>query len=155
MTSPQKILITGGCGLVGYAAYTHLSRQPERYAVYGLDRRRDLSPRTPGAWRNEIPADRFFLCDLTDFDGIRHAVAGMDVVVHLAADPRGKNWESLRDNNLVGAYHVFQACAEAGVQRIVADRMLHRRRRIAALRHFLRPFQQRHAFWTQTDSNDG
>lgn len=120
MNPPLKVLITGATGLVGYAAYTHLAGQPERYEVYGLDRQRQMSARTPGAWRNDIPDDRFHLCDLTDFDGIRAAVAGMDVVVHLAADPKGEGWESLRDNNLIGAYHIFEACTEAGVQRIVA-----------------------------------
>lgn len=116
----MNILITGVTGLVGYALYTHLAGQPQAYTVYGLDRSRALSARTPGAWQNHIPEERFFQCDLTDFDAIRRAVDGMDVVVHLAADPKGDGWESLRDNNLIGAYHIFEACAEAGVQRIVA-----------------------------------
>ena len=66
MNSPLKVLITGVTGLVGYATYTHLAGQPERYEVYGLNRQRAMSARTPGAWRNDIPNERFHLCDLSD-----------------------------------------------------------------------------------------
>ena len=41
----KKILVTGISGLVGSAVYLHLSRSPERYELYGLDRSRDLSER--------------------------------------------------------------------------------------------------------------
>ena len=57
--------------------------------------------------------DRFFLCDLTDFEGIRKAVDGEDVVVHLGADPSGDSWESILSNNIIGTYNVFEACIQA------------------------------------------
>ena len=118
--SPKKILITGVSGLVGSAAYLHLSQWPDRYALYGLGRRRALSERIFDQRTIDLPEERFFVCDIADMAGVRRAVAGMDAVVHMAADPAGRGWESLRDNNLIGAYNVFEACREAGVGRIIA-----------------------------------
>jgi len=120
MTAPINVLVTGAAGLIGYATYESLRNQPEKYTVYALDRQRTLSARTPKSWTFNIPDEKFHLATLTDFAAIRRAVDGMDVVVHLAADPSGESWESLRDNNLLGAYHVFEACKDAGVRRIVA-----------------------------------
>jgi nucleoside-diphosphate-sugar epimerase len=117
---PKKVLITGVTGLIGYATYTRLRRQPERYELYGLDLSRQLSDRVPEHWTNDIPEDRFFQCDLLDAAGLSRAAQGMEAVVHLAADPAGRGWESLLHNNIIGAYNVFEACRQAGVRRIVA-----------------------------------
>lgn len=117
---PKKVLITGATGLIGYAAYTHLQRHPERYEVYGLDLSRRLSDRVPDHWVFAIPEERFFQCDLLDTVGLARAVQGMEAVVHLAADPAGRGWESLLHNNVIGAYHVFEACRLAGVRRLIA-----------------------------------
>ena len=116
----KKILVTGISGLVGSAVYLHLSRSPERYELYGLDRSRDLSERVFDDRLIDLPDSRYFTCDITDMESVRRAVKGMDVVVHMAADPSGRSWESLRDNNLIGTYHIFEASREAGVSRIVA-----------------------------------
>ena len=116
----KKILVTGISGLVGSAVYLHLSRSPERYELYGLDRSRDLSERVFDDRLIDLPDSRYFTCDITDMEAVRRAVEGMDVVVHMAADPSGRSWESLRDNNLIGTYHIFEASREAGVSRIVA-----------------------------------
>ena len=46
---------------------------------------------------------------------------GGDVVVHMAADSSGeKGWESVHQNNVVGSYHVFEACRLAGVNEVLA-----------------------------------
>lgn len=118
--SPKKVLITGVAGLIGYATYRWLRRHPERYELYGLDQSRSLSDRVPPDWAFEIPAERFFQCDLLDAAGLDRAVQGMEAVVHLAADPAGRGWESLLHNNIIGAYNVFEASRLAGVKRIVA-----------------------------------
>jgi len=117
---PKRILITGVTGLIGYATYTRLQHHPEQYDVYGLDLSRQLSDRVPEHWNCEIPAERFFQLDLLDAVRVGRAVQGMDAVVHLAADPAGRGWESLLHNNIIGAYHVFEACRLAGVKRLIA-----------------------------------
>ena len=122
MTTPIKILVTGAMGHIGSSTYLTLAEQPERYDVYALDRTRDFSQRLPQ--RNAhlaIDDDHFFAADLADYDAVRAAVEGMDVVVHLGADPGDDgSWQSLRDNNVIGTYNIFEACCDAGVSRVVA-----------------------------------
>ena len=118
--APKKVLITGVYGLIAGAAYRHLRTQPDRYDVYGLARRSQLSERTPRNAELEIPAEKFTLADLTDYNAIAKAVEGMDVVVQLAADPRpDASWESLLGSNIVGPRNVLEAARRAGVRRVV------------------------------------
>jgi len=118
--APKKVLITGVCGLIAGAVYRHLRTQPDRYDLYGLARRSQLSERTPKDADLGIPAEKFILADLTDFNAIAKAVAGMDVVVQLAADPRpDASWESLLGSNIVGPRNVLEAACRAGVRRVV------------------------------------
>ena len=116
----KKILITGISGLVGSAIYLHMSQWPERYELFGLGRRRDVSERVMDGRRIDLNDDRYFVADIADMESVQRAVEGMDVVVHMAADPAGRGWESLRDNNLIGAYNIFEASLNAGVSRVVA-----------------------------------
>ncbi len=122
MTTPTKTLVTGATGHIGSSTYLTLAEQPNRYDVFALDRTREFSQRLPQ--RNAhlaIPDDHFFESDLADYDAVRTAVEGMDVVVHLGADPGDDgSWESLRDNNVIGTYNIFEACHAAGVSRVVA-----------------------------------
>ena len=118
--APKKVLITGISGLVGSAAYLYLSQWLDRYELYGLGRRWALSERVFDQRAIDLPEERFTVCDIADIEGVRQAVTGMDIVVHMAADPAGRGWESVRDNNLIGAYNIFEACREAEVGRIVA-----------------------------------
>ncbi len=120
MTPPKKVLVTGATGQIGYMTYKRLKEQPEKYDAYALDYKTEPSVRVPGSWVLEIPDEKFALCDIADFDQVRQAVSGMDVVAHLAADPSGESWESLLNNNIVGTYNIFEACKVAGVGRIVA-----------------------------------
>ena len=118
--APVKVLITGVSGLVGSAAYLHLSQWPECYELYGLGRRRELSERVFDERRIDLPEDRFFICDIADMEGVAAAVEGMDAVVHMAADPSGPDWDSLLRNNIIGAYNIFEASLQAGVGRVIA-----------------------------------
>ncbi|HCQ00584.1 MAG TPA: hypothetical protein DIT99_07750, partial [Candidatus Latescibacteria bacterium] len=93
---------------------------PETYEVYALDCRRGPSDRVPKSWTVDLDETHFILGDLADFNTIRRAVEGMDVVVHIGADPEGDSWESLLNNNIIGTYNVFEASRDAGVGRIVA-----------------------------------
>jgi nucleoside-diphosphate-sugar epimerase len=118
--SPKKVMITGISGIVGSSAYLQMRQSPEKYELYGLGRRRVLSDRVKDTRDIDLPADKHMVADIADFDAMCKVVAGMDVVVHLAADPAGGEWESVLRNNIVGGYNVFEACRQAGVKRIVA-----------------------------------
>lgn len=118
--SHKKVLITGAYGLIGNIVYGCLAENSEAYDVYGLARRHHPSDRVPKDQVHEIPGEKFFLVNLSDWEGMRRAVQGMDVVVHMAADPSGmRGWESILNNNLIGTYHVFEACRLAGIKRVI------------------------------------
>ncbi len=118
--APKKVMITGVSGIVGSSAYLHMRQSPDRFDLYGLGRRRALSDRVKDAREIDLPEDHHRVADIADFDSVLAAVTGMHTVVHMAADPAGGEWESVLRNNIVGAYNVFEACRQAGVQRIVA-----------------------------------
>lgn len=115
----KKVLITGVYGLIGNIVYARLAKKPEQYDVYGLARRRSPSDRLNSEKLFEIPDGKFHLADLVDFNAVQNAVAGMDVVVHMAADSSGKSWESVLNNNIISTYNVFEASRLAGVKRVV------------------------------------
>ena len=118
--SPAKILITGVHGLIAGSIYRHFAAQPTNYDVYGMARRRQPSDRVAEGRQVHIPESRFHLADLAEWDSVRDAAQGMDIVVHMAADARDDApWESIHQSNIIGAYHVFEACRQAGVRRIL------------------------------------
>ncbi len=115
-----RVLVTGVYGLIAGELCAWLQAQPERYEVWGLARRRQPSARAPDQRSLEIADERFVLSDLSDLDQLARAFSGMDVVVHLAADPRAEaDWESVLASNVAGTRHVFEAARLAGVRRVV------------------------------------
>jgi len=113
-------LITGVYGLIGGAVYRHLQAQPDRYDVYALARRRVPSDRVGKRPPLHIPESKFTLTDLTDQEALRRAVADMDTVIHMAANPNSDDpWERIMPSNIVGTYHTFEACRQAGVKRVI------------------------------------
>ena len=100
----MKILITGLSGLIGRATRAQLEAGHELTALN----------------RGAVAGVATHRADIADFDAIRPAFTGQDVVVHLAAKA-GENypWTALRDTNVEGTRNVFQAAIEAGVRRVV------------------------------------
>ncbi len=116
----MKVLITGATGLVGNIVYARLAAQPERYDVYGSARRLRASARAETMAYTDIPPERLRLADLTDFAAMQRAVEGMDVVIHMAAEPNGNApWENVLNSNIIGSYNVFEASRLAGVKRVI------------------------------------
>jgi uronate dehydrogenase len=99
------VLITGAAGNLGGKLRRHLEG---RYALRLLD----IDPRGGAAI---TPAD------LSHWDeGWLAAFNGVDVVVHLAADPTAQQiWPKLVAPNVDALVNVFLAAAESGVRRIV------------------------------------
>jgi nucleoside-diphosphate-sugar epimerase len=115
-----NVLITGANGLIGNLVYARLADQPEAYDVFAMVRTLRPSARAAGIEFHEIPVERQRLADLQDFAAVRRAVEGMDVAVHLAAEPNGNaGWESVLNNNILGAHNIFEACRLAGVRRVI------------------------------------
>ena len=92
---------------------------PDKFDVYGVDRKQEPSKRVPKSWDLDLPPNKFSVIDLSDFNSVAEAVDGMDVVAHLGADPEGREWNSVLNNNIIGTYNVFEANRQAGVKRVV------------------------------------
>jgi len=99
----RRILVTGAEGTIGTAVREHLS---ERYELVSLTL-------TPQAFPSHV-------ADISELDAIRPAFENVEAVVHLAASPAIETpWDDVLRNNLIGAYNVFEAAREAGVERVV------------------------------------
>jgi nucleoside-diphosphate-sugar epimerase len=103
MATP-RVLVTGMSGLIGGAVRRRLEA---RCALRALNRRSVAGVDTVQA-------------DIADLDAIRPAFAGVDAVVHLAANTSADApWPEILSQNVVGTYHVFEAARAAGVRRVV------------------------------------
>ena len=110
MSSKTAVLVTGAAGRIGSA---FVQEMHDRYAFRLADRTDRVHELLPDA--------KSLVLDVADLDACRQAVQGMDVVLHLAADPspRADYYESLRPNNFDGTYNIFRAAADAGCRRVV------------------------------------
>ncbi len=102
----KKVVVTGGSGRVGGYVVRQLMA---RFEVVVADLK-----------ASALAVD-FVATDVMDLAQVRAAVAGADAVIHLAAidfDWQAKP-ETYIDVNVRGTWHVLQASAEAGVQKVV------------------------------------
>ncbi len=105
MSKASVILVTGSAGRIGAAVSQALVERGHR--VRGFDRR--PSP----------AVDESVVGDLTDPKAVQDAVAGTDVVIHLAATPAQADFMTqLLPNNIVGLYHVCEAARVHKVRRL-------------------------------------
>jgi len=99
------VLITGAAGNLGAKLRRHLDG---RYALRLLD-------------RNARGDATILAADLSRWDSNwSQAFEGIDVVVHLAADPVAyRSWDELQASNVDAMLNVYEAAAQAGVRRVV------------------------------------
>jgi nucleoside-diphosphate-sugar epimerase len=105
----MRVLVTGGLGHVGREVVRHLAEHG--YDVRSLDRGARPSDAT---WEHVVG-------DLTDPRDMRRAVEGVDAVVHAGAIPHDRAGfaDEVFRVNVFGTLMALQACAEAGVARVV------------------------------------
>ncbi len=104
MAGKPKVLITGASGLIGGLVIRDLS---DRYEFSGLSRR-------------VVPGIAHTQADITDPVAIRKAAAGMDMLLHLAAETQDyDDWDKVMTNTIGGTLNMFRAAQEAGVKRVV------------------------------------
>jgi nucleoside-diphosphate-sugar epimerase len=106
----MKALVTGGGGFLGGVIVRQLLARGDAVRSF---------TRTAYPWLAELGVEPA-LGDLADADAVRPAVAGCDVVFHVAA--RAGIWgtaEQFHSTNVVGTANVIAACKAEGVRRLV------------------------------------
>jgi nucleoside-diphosphate-sugar epimerase len=99
----SRVLVTGLSGLIGRA----LRKQVDgRYDLRALN-------------RSAVEGLPCHQADIADLAAIKPAFAGVETVVHLAAQVGNPAWEAVLRHNITGTYNVFEAAREAGVKRVV------------------------------------
>lgn len=100
--STGTVLLTGAAGSIGTALRERLPGLG--WQVRPFDRR---------------PVDGHPAGDITSAADLDDATAGVDAIVHLAAQSIEAPWPDVREANIEGAYCVFEAARRHGVRRIV------------------------------------
>ncbi|MEN2427748.1 NAD-dependent 4,6-dehydratase LegB [Chromobacterium vaccinii] len=119
----KKILVTGADGFIGSHLVEHLVRQGAdvRAFVY-------YNSFNSWGWLDQSPEDirrsfEVFAGDIRDPHGVRTAMQGCDVVLHLAAliaiPYSYHSPDTYIDTNVKGTLNVVQAARELGVERVV------------------------------------
>jgi uncharacterized protein YbjT (DUF2867 family) len=104
------ILLTGATGLVGRAVLARLTSRGEPVRCLVRD------PRRLGVERVRV---QIALGDLADPRSFRHALRGVDTVVHLAASIRDQTRGSIEELNGVATWRLVRAAERAGVGHFV------------------------------------
>lgn len=116
VTSPRKkALVTGACGVIGPILIDCLLSRG--YTVRGLD----VRSQQPDSFPENVNMD---ICDLSDEGALKEAVAGIDVIFHLAAklhlnDAVSADKEDYKEVNVEGTRRVVEVAMNARVQRMV------------------------------------
>ena len=122
--SALRVLVTGGCGYLGSHLIRDLGSDP-RFApatIHVLDNLQRGQARA----LFDLPESaryRFFEGDVLDPATLRRALIGVDAVIHLAAivhtPMSAENASWVQQVNHWGTSHLLDACADAGVTRVV------------------------------------
>ena len=104
----MKVLVTGGAGNVGRFVVRDLIARGHEVTAAG---------RTPD---RQIEGASYATLDCTDLEAVRREVREHESVIHLAAIPYPRRGVSCKifEINCLGTYHVYEACAEAGIRKI-------------------------------------
>lgn len=126
MLNNKSVLITGGTGSFGKAfVKTVLNLYPEikRLVIYSRDELKQFE------MSQEFPEEkyiglRYFIGDVRDYDRLRRAMEGIDIVIHAAAlkqvpAAEYNPFECIK-TNVLGAQNVIEACLDTKVQRLIA-----------------------------------
>ena len=118
ISQERSVLLTGAAGRIGSAFYAECKGQ---FNFRLADKDPELLERA------RATGDEATLLDVAAFEQCARACAGIDTVIHLAADPSPEAdfYGSLLENNFQGTYNIFCAAADAGCRRVVFASSVH------------------------------
>lgn len=114
-----NIFVTGGSGYLGRAIVRQAIKDnwPCRFTVYSRD------PMKQAVMKREFPSVRYILGDVADYDSLRKAMIGHDIVIHAAAAkhiPEMEwNVQSGMESNWTGSVNVAVAAEHNNVKQVV------------------------------------
>ncbi|MDO8677492.1 MAG: NAD-dependent epimerase/dehydratase family protein [Acidobacteriota bacterium] len=113
----MKVLVTGATGFTGGHLAATLAARGNEVRALVRPKSRARFDRSPLAAAGVTGVEG----DLTNLASMRRAVAGIEVVYHIAATYReaGQPNSAYRDINVQGTRHVLESAREAGVRRVV------------------------------------
>ena len=126
MLNNKVVLITGGTGSFGKKFVEVILRdypQVKKIIIFsrGELKQYDLQQKYP---RNQYPQLRFFIGDVRDYERVKMACEGVDVIIHAAAikqvDTAEYNPDECIKTNVNGAQNVIIAALSCGVKDVVA-----------------------------------
>lgn len=103
----KTILITGAAGNIGNTLRKTMAGQ-YRLRLSDLVAIDDLGP-----------DETFVQADVADFDAVNKLIDGVDGIVHMGGVSRENTWDAILNANLIGAYNIFEAARQCGVERVV------------------------------------
>lgn len=114
MTDRRKVLVTGAAGRIGTA---FRQQYGDRYQFRLVDQKPVEDPGGHETWS----------ADLVQLDEARKACAGIDTIIHLAADPspRATFYDTLLPLNIQMTYNMFHAAVEQGCRRLIFASSIH------------------------------
>lgn len=109
-SNKRKVLLTGAAGCIGTQFLRHAGNL---YHFRLADRNLDNLKNPDGHEVMEI--------DVAELDACQEACRGINTVIHLAADasPEADFYDSLLEDNIKGAYNIFQAAKDQGCKRVI------------------------------------
>lgn len=119
----KRILVTGAAGFIGSHLTEHLLRQGHEVRAFVR-----YNSSNSWGWLDTLPRELktgmdVFAGDIRDPNGVRQAVKGCDVVLHLAAliaiPYSYHSPDTYVDTNIKGTLNILQAARELGVERVV------------------------------------
>lgn len=126
MLNGKAILITGGTGSFG-KAFTKivLEKYPsvKRLVIFSRDEQKQyhMAQEFP---LDKFPMIRYFIGDVRDYERLKTALNGIDIVIHAAAMKHVPiaeyNPMECIKTNIIGAENLITACLESGVKKVVA-----------------------------------
>ena len=124
MLDNKTILITGGTGSFGKKMVETIFKRynPKKVIVYSRDELKqfDMEQKWPD---NNYPI-RYFIGDVRDYNRLKRAMEGVDIVVHAAAlkqvpAAEYNPFEAVK-TNVMGAQNIIDACLSQGIERVIA-----------------------------------
>ncbi len=126
MLNNKVVLITGGTGSFGKKFVEVILRdypQVKKIVIFsrGELKQYDMQQKYP---RSQYPQLRFFIGDVRDYERLKMACEGVDVIIHAAAikqvDTAEYNPDECVKTNVNGAQNVIKAALSCGVKDVVA-----------------------------------